>query len=103
LKPWWRFALSYDTQKTLRQVRCPILAINGEKDQQNVSKKNLIAIEEALRTGGHQDFLVQELPGLNHLFQTAETGSEYEYGKIEETISPDALKLVASWVLAHTR
>ena len=46
--------------------------------------------------------MVKELPGLNHLFQTAETGAESEYTKIEETISPVALELMSGWILERT-
>jgi uncharacterized protein len=98
LSPWWLFALAYDPAATLRQVRCPVLAINGEKDRQNVSSDNIRAIEKALSESGNKDFLVKELPGLNHFFQTSETGSKTEYGIIEETISPDAMQLIARWI-----
>lgn len=103
LSPWWHFALAHDPSATLMRVKCPVLAINGDKDKQNPSKRNLPAIEMALKSGGNKNFLVKELPGLNHLFQTAETGSEYEYGRIEETISPDALNLIASWILDQVK
>ncbi len=99
LSPWWHFALSYQPGETLKQIKCPILALNGEKDTQVSPEKNLAAIKEALNIGNNQNFIVEELPGLNHLFQTAKTGSEYEYGTIEETISPDALNLITSWIL----
>ncbi len=99
LSPWWHFALSYQPGKTLSQIQCPVLAANGEKDMQVSSGKNLPYIKEALIKGGNQNFIVRELPGLNHLFQTAKTGSEYEYGTIEETMSPDALSLISKWIL----
>ena len=38
------------------------------------------------------------LPGLNHLFQSAETGAVSEYGSIEETIAPKALEIVTTWI-----
>jgi len=41
---------------------------------------------------------VLELPGLNHLFQTAKTGSPSEYASIEETMSPKALDIITTWV-----
>jgi hypothetical protein len=41
------------------------------------------------------------LPKLNHLFQTATTGAPAEYGKIEETVSPTVLELIASWITQH--
>jgi fermentation-respiration switch protein FrsA (DUF1100 family) len=99
LSPWWHFALSYQPGKTLAQIKCPVLAINGTKDTQVSPEKNLAAIKEALIKGGNQNFQVKELPGLNHLFQTAKTGSEYEYGTIEETMSPDVLSLITQWIL----
>ena len=97
--PWWRFASKYNARATLIQVKCPVLAINGSKDMQVVAKENLAAIEEALQAGGNGNYLVDELEGLNHLFQTADTGDETEYGKIEETISPFAMILIANWIL----
>jgi hypothetical protein len=36
---------------------------------------------------------------LNHLFQTAKTGSPAEYAQIEETFAPVALDKMASWIL----
>lgn len=102
LSPWLRFFLTYDPKPTLRKVKCPVLAINGEKDLQVPPKENLRAIEEALKAGGNKDYTVKELPGLNHLFQTATTGSPMEYSKIEETISPAALTIIGDWIVEHT-
>ncbi len=99
LSPWWHFALSYQPGKTLSKIKCPVLAIDGEKDMQVSPGKNLAAIKEALIKGDNRNFIVKELPGLNHLFQTAKTGSEYEYGTIEETMSPDVLSLITNWIL----
>lgn len=103
LSPWFRFFLTYDPAPALMKAKCPVLAINGEKDMQVPPKENLPAIEDALKAGGNPDFTVKELPGLNHLFQTAETGSPMEYSKIEETMSPDALDTIGNWITEHTR
>jgi hypothetical protein len=97
-KPWWRYAMQYNPRATLMKVRCPVLALNGEKDMQVPAKENLAAIEEALKAGGNTQFTVRELPGLNHAFQTAPPGMELEYAKIEETMSPVVLKTVADWL-----
>jgi hypothetical protein len=103
LSPWFKFFLTYDPKPTLNKVKCPVLAINGEKDLQVPPKENLFAIEQALAAGGNKNFTVKELPGLNHLFQTAQTGLPVEYAKIEETISPVALKIISDWILEQTR
>jgi hypothetical protein len=97
--PWYRYFLTYDPATALRKVACPVLAINGAKDLQVPPALNLSAIRKALEEGGNKHFEVDELPGLNHLFQTAKTGAPGEYGEIEETISPAALDKIATWVL----
>jgi fermentation-respiration switch protein FrsA (DUF1100 family) len=81
----------------------PVLAINGEKDLQVPPKENLAAIEKALKAGGKKNFMAKELPGLNHLFQTSQTGAPSEYAKIEETIAPAALQAMGDWILAQAK
>lgn len=99
LTPWFRYFLSYDPQPALRRLSVPTLALNGSLDLQVPAKPNLEAIGAALRAGGNRDFRTAELPGLNHLFQTARTGALAEYGQIEETFAPAALEAVASWIV----
>jgi pimeloyl-ACP methyl ester carboxylesterase len=99
--PWFRYFIAYDPATALRKVACPVLAINGEKDLQVPPRQNLPAIRKALEAAGNKDFEIAELPGLNHLFQTAKTGSPAEYAQIEETISPVALEKIAAWILKH--
>jgi len=45
------------------------------------------------------DVTLLELPGLNHLFQTAETRSPTEHASIDETFAPAALDAVSSWIV----
>jgi pimeloyl-ACP methyl ester carboxylesterase len=98
--PWFRFFLTYDPKPTLSKVACPVLAMGGSKDLQVPAGENLKAIGEALQAGGNKNYKTSELPGLNHLFQTAQTGGVSEYGKSEETFSPLALKTIGDWVLS---
>ena len=79
LTPWFRHFLTYDPAPVLEKVKCPVLAINGEKDLQVDPKQNLPPIEAALKAGGNADFTLKELPGLNHLFQACKTGAISEY------------------------
>ncbi|MCJ7682068.1 MAG: alpha/beta hydrolase, partial [Candidatus Aminicenantes bacterium] len=101
LSTWFRFFLTYDPKTALRKVTCPVLAINGEKDLQVPPRENLAAIEGALKEAGNTDFTLKELPGLNHIFQKADKGLITEYGQIEETINPVALKTIGDWILVH--
>jgi hypothetical protein len=95
---WFRCFLTLNPELYLSKVQCPVLAINGSLDLQVPSKENLEAIEKALIFGGNSTYVVEELPGLNHLFQTAKTGSPTEYGKIEETFSPGAMEVIGGWL-----
>jgi pimeloyl-ACP methyl ester carboxylesterase len=98
LNPWWRYSLALDNRTTLMNVNCPILALYGEKDVQVKPDENIPFVEEALKNGGNTNFEIRKLPGLNHLFQTASTGLEYEYVRNEETISPAVLTMIADWI-----
>src|SRR4029077_11602569 len=80
---WFRYFLSYDPKPTLRKVRVPVLAVNGEKDLQVPAKEDLEGIEEALKAAGNKDYKIVLLPKLNHLFQTTKTGAPSEYAEIE--------------------
>jgi uncharacterized protein len=101
--PWFRFFLTYDPRPTLRQIKVPVLALNGELDLQVSPKQNLPEIAKALRAGGNKKFQTIELPKLNHLFQTTKTGGLNEYAKIEETIAPTALTLISDWIAKQTK
>jgi hypothetical protein len=103
LSPWFRYFLTYDPKPALMKVQCPVLAVNGEKDLQVPVDQNLKAIDAALAAGKNKDFQVVKLPGLNHLFQTCVTGAPGEYVKIQETMAPSALELMADWILKRTK
>ena len=95
---WFRYFLTYDPRPALAKVRCPVLALVGEKDLQVPPKENLSEIEKVLKASGNSRVTIKELPGLNHLFQTCKTGAPAEYAQIEETIAPSALTLIGDWV-----
>jgi pimeloyl-ACP methyl ester carboxylesterase len=103
LLPWWRYFVTYDPGPSLRRLRVPLLALFGEKDLQVLPKENAAALLAALKAAGHTDYTVKVLPGLNHLFQTCKTGLMTEYGQIEETFSPKALKIISDWIMSRTR
>jgi pimeloyl-ACP methyl ester carboxylesterase len=98
VNPWMRYFLRYDSRTALRNVHVPVLALGGTLDTQVPAKENLSGIDAALKAAGNRDYRIAEVPNLNHLFQTATNGSPSEYATIEETISPQVLDLIASWI-----
>ena len=95
---WLRFFVTYDPRPTLRTVDVPVLALAGSKDQQVAPDTNQAAIAEALNADDNPTVTVRTLEGLNHLFQSADTGSPSEYGRIEETFDPKAIDVMADWI-----
>lgn len=98
-KPSMRELVRFNPKPFLLKTKCPVLAINGDKDVQVISKLNLSAIESNLKMANNKDVTIKEFESLNHLFQTAETGMVSEYGTIEETISPQVLETIKDWIL----
>jgi fermentation-respiration switch protein FrsA (DUF1100 family) len=98
LTPWNQFFMTYDPAPVLRRVRAPVLALNGSLDLQVLASENLPVIRALLLQAGNPYSTTVELPGLNHLFQHATTGSPSEYGRISETMAPELLSRVARWI-----
>lgn len=90
--------MAYDPADDLARIKCPILALNGDKDLQVPADMNL----DGIRSSFHGELTMKKYPGLNHLFQHAGTGLPAEYGVIEETISPEVLKDIADWINLKT-
>jgi len=96
--PWMRCFLKYDPCHDLENIKCPVLAMCGTKDVQVDAETDLDEIEKALEKGGNKNYKIVKLEDLNHLFQHCETGLVTEYGQIEETFAPKALKIIDDWL-----
>lgn len=95
---WFRYFLVTDPAVFWKKVRCPVLALNGEKDIQISWEPNLNAIKSAAVSGGNNSVTTFHYQGLNHLFQHCTTGLPKEYGEIEETFSPQVLENINAWL-----
>jgi uncharacterized protein len=91
-----RQELKDDPLQYLKQVHVPVLALVGSLDRIVPAGLYVDAMRPVLKTIPGSE--VRVLPGLNHVMQTARTGSPQEFGSIDETISPVALETIGSWV-----
>lgn len=94
--PWFKTFLKIKPQKYLKQVKVPVLALNGTKDLQVCAEDNLQLMKQSLPP--HEMHHFAPLEGLNHLFQEADTGHPDEYGKIQQTLSPVFLSTITLWL-----
>jgi fermentation-respiration switch protein FrsA (DUF1100 family) len=95
-QPWLNWFNDYDPSNDISQIRCPVFALNGDRDCQVISTLCLPALKQLLQPSNKH--LFKEYPGLNHLFQHCTTGLPNEYAQIEETISPEVLQDIAEWI-----
>lgn len=96
--PWFQFFIRHDPRQALRKVKVPVLALFGGLDTQVIDTQNRPAVEAALEEAGNTDVTARSMPGLNHMFQHAETGGVGEYAEIDETISPEVLDIIFEWI-----
>jgi len=101
--PWFQYFLRYDPAPFLQKINCKVLALDGDKDIQVDSKMNLEGIRMGLLKSMSSSYEIQELPGLNHLFQKCTACTIAEYATIEETIDPTALYAIGTWLDKHVK
>jgi pimeloyl-ACP methyl ester carboxylesterase len=98
LNPWMKEFIRLNPADYLCKVNCPILALNGESDLQVPMSQNIPAIQKAVAKNKNGKLTVKTFPKLNHLFQTANTGSPSEYARIEETFNEEVLKVILKFI-----
>lgn len=98
ITPWLVNFIKYDPSIDLAKVKCPVLALNGDKDTQVEANTNTSIIASTLTKAGNKKAEAKIYPSLNHFFQTAKTGMVSEYGEIEETIDPQVLNDITLWI-----
>lgn len=98
---WFRYFLDHDPRPALRRTRAPVLALFGELDLQVPPAQNRGPMAEALSSAGNPDVTIEIIPGANHLFQAAATGSPTEYIALEKEFAPGLLDRISAWILAR--
>ncbi len=93
VNPWMMWFLEFDPAGDLQKISAPMFIIYGEKDLQVPPSLN----EQPARANA-PSAVVKVYPGLNHLMQHAATGNVEEYKEIEETISPEVLSDIVSFI-----
>ena len=96
--PWYAYFLNYDPGPSWLLLRCPTLAIWGEKDTQVLPQLNGLAIEQMVERNPALEATLVVLPSINHMMQNSKTGLPEEYNEIQETISNDVLDTIGQWL-----
>lgn len=91
----WGFFLhgdpDYDPVSVLERVRCPVLAIFGERDRQLPAGKSAALFEQALYRGGNPDVTIKVFADADHGIRVAKP----------QGFAPGYLDLMADWLRAR--
>ncbi|MES2525270.1 MAG: alpha/beta fold hydrolase [Gemmatimonadota bacterium] len=99
---WFGFYLSYDPLVTARQVKQPVLVLQGATDRQ-VSPEQADTLAAALRSSGNTMVTTKVFPATNHLFLADSSGAFTGYGALKDTkLRKEVLGALADWVLQVT-
>jgi pimeloyl-ACP methyl ester carboxylesterase len=93
---WIDYFLAYDPTTAIRQITCPVMALNGTLDMQVLCQDNIPLIKQHLPE--NKQHLIKEYEALNHFFQHCTSATALNYGQIEETISTEVLSDLVTWI-----
>jgi uncharacterized protein len=95
---WFRSLARYDPAEAVPLMRCPMLALFGEKDLQVPAHLNAGALETIAKICETQRIAIRIVPGANHLFQKAASGSPTEYRSLEKKYAEGVLEAIENWL-----
>ncbi|MCX6254506.1 MAG: alpha/beta hydrolase [Bacteroidia bacterium] len=98
LQPHFQYLCSIAPNDYLRRVKCPVLALMGDKDVSGPCTFTLKNMEDMFKAAGNKNYAIHEMKNMNHFFQSVNPDNIRNSEDIDETISPLVLDLIGSWV-----
>ena len=97
--PWFQSFLAFDPARVMKDVRQPVLIVQGELDTQ-VLPHHADRLAELARARKRKVAVdVAKVPGVNHLLVTAKTGEVDEYPALpEKKISTAVTTALTAWL-----
>jgi pimeloyl-ACP methyl ester carboxylesterase len=83
-----RKMVEFDPGPAWEEVKCPVLAIYGEKDTSLPPEQNLPVIRRGLEKAGNKDVTIKVVPGADHGLKVTRTGGPKEAGERSKARKP---------------
>lgn len=96
---WARQFLAFESKTYLAQLNLPFLVINGSKDVQVPALANQEGFKKAMSLTSLEKSTFYILEGANHLFQQCNNCNLSEYATLEQTLDPQLMNWLTSWIL----
>lgn len=90
--------IDYDPVPFLPKIKCPVLALFGEKDVLCPPGSSLQNIKRSLSS---KDVTYMVFPETNHLFWKCKTGSTKEFSQLEKKFVPAFLPAITDWLTSR--
>ncbi len=101
--PWMKYFLDYDPLPTARQVKVPVLIMQGATDQQ-ITADQAPLLEQAFKAGGNKDVTTKVFKDRNHLFLNDPSGFPGGYVKLTNGhIDSEVMGTLADWLVARLK
>jgi len=99
--PWFASYLAFEPATVMKNVRQPLLIVQGERDTQ-VPPRHADALATLARARRRTAAVeVVRVAGVNHLLVPADTGEVSEYASLSaRQVSPEATGAIAKWLTA---
>jgi pimeloyl-ACP methyl ester carboxylesterase len=97
--PWFQSLLAYDPARVMKDMRQPVLIVQGELDKQ-VRPYHADRLADLARARKRKVAVdVTQIPGVNHLLVPAKTGEIDEYGLLAGSqVSPAVTTAITTWM-----
>jgi hypothetical protein len=100
---WMKFFIDHDVLAAARQMKTPVLILNGATDLQ-VTAEQANELAAAIRAGGNRDVTTHVFPKLNHLFIYDPVGMPTGYARLTRgAVEPEVVGMVVEWLVQRLR
>jgi fermentation-respiration switch protein FrsA (DUF1100 family) len=97
-KKWFLEHFQHDPLKTIKQVKCKVLILQGGKDHQ-VLEYHAKMLNQALDETKNKNHTLKIFPDLDHLFCKTEGEGDYaEYANTERPLDQEFLSFLTDWL-----
>ena len=98
--PFWKLNAGFDPVPVLRQVRCPVLAMYGERDTLVAAKQSAEIWRTALKETGNKDVTVKIFSNGDHGLRETSGGTLKDLSKSRGFVS-EYFETQRAWALKH--
>ncbi len=97
---WLRQHFTHDPIEAIKNVTCPVLILQGDKDYQ-VPPSEAELLASALQEAGNEDVVIDVISNLNHLMRLHPEEPNLTYRHLNEPVDQRVLDTVTGWITGH--